>query len=174
MSFAELPLAGVSFGSSGGNAKFQAAKERSLARQSARRKEAESVKRRSRQAEVQDLARAASGSRQAEVQDLARAASSSLSLHSLPMCQDTAHANSPALSRQAEVQDLAPAASSSAPASKTATKQIQNMLNLELCAGSAGYSAKLFKHGLSTLPIDASHNKHKQKLPCVTLDLSLP
>ena len=78
-----------------------------------------------------------------------------------PQQQDKAHAH-------------CPAASTITSSSGTAKKQIHGLSNLELCAGSAGYSAKLFKHGLSTLPIDAPHNKHKQKLPCVTLDLCLP
>jgi hypothetical protein len=49
-------------------------------------------------------------------------------------------------------------------------KKIQSLLNLELCAGSAGYSARLFKHGLCTMPIDSSNNRHKQQLPCITLE----
>ena len=49
------------------------------------------------------------------------------------------------------------------------TKQVHQKLNVELCAGSAGYSAKIFKLGLSALPIDYGSNRHK----CVTLDLTL-
>ena len=77
-------------------------------------------------------------------------------------------------SQQDKAHTHCPAASASTSSGDTAKKQIHGLLNLELCAGSAGYSAKLFKHGLSILPIDAPHNKHKQKLPCVSLDLCLP
>ena len=76
--------------------------------------------------------------------------------------------------RQDEARASSPATTASPSASSTAKKPIHGLLNFELCAGSAGYSAKLFKYGLSTLPIDAPHNKHRQQLPCVTLDLSLP
>ena len=47
--------------------------------------------------------------------------------------------------------------------STSRSRTIANKLNLELCAGSAGYSAKISKIGLSTLPVDNEHNRHKQK-----------
>ena len=50
------------------------------------------------------------------------------------------------------------------------SKAIANKLNLELCAGSAGYSAKISKVGLSTLPVDSEHNRHKQKFLCVNTE----
>ena len=50
---------------------------------------------------------------------------------------------------------------------------LQHKLNIELCARSAGYSAKLFKMGLGTLPIDSSTNRHRQQFPCIILDLTM-
>ena len=44
--------------------------------------------------------------------------------------------------------------------------------NIELCAGSAGYSAKIFKLGMLPLAVDHSSNRHKQLFPCVTMDLT--
>jgi hypothetical protein len=198
VSFAELPLAGVSDGSREGNAKFKAAKERSIARQKVRAQPAaftqrdasnisgsggsigmtEATRRSTRNAGIgmteatrrsthggqstnATAAAPARGASEEGTQGGSVAHSQHDPLQSPPSQQDKAHAH-------------CPAASASTSSGDTAKKQIHGLLNLELCAGSAGYSAKLFKHGLSTLPIDAPHNKHKQKLPCVTLDLCLP
>ena len=43
----------------------------------------------------------------------------------------------------------------------------------ELCAGSAGLSAKLYEKGFTVVPVDHSHNSHRQQAPCVILDLSI-
>ena len=59
-------------------------------------------------------------------------------------------------------------------AKPAASTTIANKLNIELCAGSAGYSARISKLGLSTLPIDNVHNRQRQKFPCITLDLGSP
>ena len=44
---------------------------------------------------------------------------------------------------------------------------------VELCAGSAGLSARLWKEGFATLAVDDARNRHRQKAPCVCLDLSI-
>ena len=44
--------------------------------------------------------------------------------------------------------------------------------NMELCAGSAGYSAKIFKFGMLPLAVDHGGYRHRQQFPCVTLDLT--
>jgi hypothetical protein len=50
-------------------------------------------------------------------------------------------------SQQDKAHTHCPAASASTSSGDTAKKQIHGLLNLELCAGSAEYSAKLIKHG---------------------------
>ena len=43
---------------------------------------------------------------------------------------------------------------------------------VELCAGTAGLSAKLWGHGFATMPVDHARNRHLQGAPCVVLDLA--
>ena len=45
----------------------------------------------------------------------------------------------------------------------------QSAFAVELCAGTAGLSAKLWGHGL---PVDHARNRHLQGAPCVVLDLA--
>ena len=51
-------------------------------------------------------------------------------------------------------------------------RQLQQKFNIELCAGSAGYSAKIFKLGMLPLAVDHSSNRHRQQFPCVSMDLT--
>ena len=55
---------------------------------------------------------------------------------------------------------------------RSSKSRAHQKFNIELCAGSAGYSAKIFKLGMLPLAVDHSTNRHKQLFPCVTMDLT--
>ncbi len=44
---------------------------------------------------------------------------------------------------------------------------------VELCAGTAGFTASLARAGFEALAIDHRFNRHAAKVPCITLDLAL-
>ena len=47
-----------------------------------------------------------------------------------------------------------------------------SMLILELCAGTAGYTAALRRAGFDALGVDHARNRHSVQAPCAMLDLS--
>ncbi len=51
---------------------------------------------------------------------------------------------------------------------------ISELIVIELCCGSAGYSAEISKQGFSAIAVDHAYNKHVPKHPVVSLDLSTP
>ena len=46
------------------------------------------------------------------------------------------------------------------------------MMTLELCAGTAGYTAALRRAGFDALGVDHARNRHSVQAPCAMLDLS--
>ena len=49
---------------------------------------------------------------------------------------------------------------------------VSELVTIELCAGSAAYSATLKALGFQVIPIDHRFNEHQQKTRCVVIDLS--
>ena len=71
--------------------------------------------------------------------------------------------------------DLEKSSSSTAPSARHALEGApsSSCYVAELCAGSAGLSFSLSRAGFSTVTVDHAANRHKSKVPCVKLDLSL-